>query len=98
MPAGSDRWVVRKSSSGLLRKTNEELGGFPDDPMFRVECNTEMVQYRKQSIRRYKSEHQDLLARKAKALKNYKYTTMHLHRAHDQIAKSGGYVEDMATA
>ena len=33
MPAGSDRWVERKSSSGLLRKTNEGLGGFPDgDP------------------------------------------------------------------
>ena len=63
--------------------------------IFRVECNTEMVEYRKQSNRRYKSEHQDLLARKAKALKKYKYTTICICTA---LTTRSPSPEDMATA
>ena len=83
--------VINKHSIEFHKLDKESASLEHKVQKYHAECRKEMVQCRTRSQEQYKTDHCELLARKDKAEKSYRYTTVQTHDACKRITQSGGY-------
>ena len=83
--------LINKHSIEFYKLDKEAVSLQYEMQKYQVDCHKEMMQYRKRSLEQYRTDHRDLLERKAEAVKRYKYTTDQMQNAYCRVAYSAGY-------